>query len=53
MLGSASVDPLAVSDLWLLWDAPLRFQPVTVEPDQNLLVHLTAGPAAHLGGLRY
>ncbi|TNN43552.1 hypothetical protein EYF80_046264 [Liparis tanakae] len=46
-----SADPLALCDLLLLRDGPLRISSVTVEPHQDLAVDLTAGPGAHFGKL--
>ena len=52
VLGPAAVDPVSSRDLLLFWNVPCGLQPVTVEPDQDLTVHVTAGPTPHLGKLR-
>jgi len=53
VLRSPPIDPLALCDLLLLRDGPLRISSVTVEPRQDLAVDLTTGPGAHFGKLRH
>lgn len=48
MFGSAPVDPLALCNFFLLRDSPFRVFAITVEPDQDQAVDLTAGPSVHL-----
>lgn len=53
MFRSPPIDPLARCDFRLLRDGPPRVFSVTVKPNQDLPVDLTAGPAAHFGKLRH
>lgn len=48
MFGSAPVDPFALCNFLLLRDSPFRVFAITVEPDQDEAVDLTARPSAHL-----
>lgn len=51
VLGSAPVDPFARCNFLLLRDRPLGLFALTVEPDQDQAIDLTAGPSTHLSDL--
>lgn len=53
VLCASAVNPVLAGDLLQLRNCPVWFLSITVEPNQDLFINLTARPAAYLSKLRH